>query len=147
MIRRARGRHRTGTPVAELRDYLDHIANELGFDLPRPVDTHPVRGRHRLADGGTPVSEVGGYVPTGNAIDLPAEPDRNVTDWLAQVEPAIWAHPLLAIPDGPVGVVIDSRVHISDPNEFDPPEDSPYARMCQQLDDMQPTIRQLTQKV
>ena len=29
---------------------------------------------------------------------------------------------------------------------FDPPTDSPFARMCRQLDDMQPTIRQLTQK-
>ncbi|QDB74946.1 hypothetical protein KNU57_gp78 [Gordonia phage Valary] len=138
MIRRARGRHRTGTPVSELRDYLDHIANELGFELPRPVDTHPVRGRHRLAAGGTPVSRVGGYVPTGNGIDLPDGVNRSVTEWLARLDDRI-------LPDGPVGVFMNGRVHIA-PATFDPPADSPFARMCRQLDDMQPTIRQLTQK-
>ncbi|QMU22039.1 hypothetical protein [Gordonia rubripertincta] len=86
------------------------------------------RGRHRLADGGTPVAAI-------------LQPDD---DWIA---PAIRGNPHVnwLPPQAPVGVFVGGRVHIA-PTVFDPPADSPYARMCRHLDDMQPTIRQLTQR-
>ncbi|QRI45037.1 hypothetical protein SEA_PHLOP_75 [Gordonia phage Phlop] len=139
------------------------------------------RGRHTVRHLGAAaipapdlVAVMRGYEPRGDAIDLPAAPDRNVTEWLAQLDevqypPQGWVKKhgadyyeaphfdhhngllrdangsIVRIPDGPVGVFVGGRVHIA-PATFDPPADSPFARMCRQLDDMQPTIRQLTQK-
>ncbi|QDH85209.1 hypothetical protein SEA_NUBI_76 [Gordonia phage Nubi] len=128
MIRRARGRHT-----------VRHLGAAA---IPAPDLVAVMRGGYKLVDGWVVIDgrhDEGGYEPRGDAIDLPAEPDRNVTEWLARLDDCI-------LPDGPVGVFIGGRVHIA-PATFDPPEDSPFARMCRQLDDMQPTIRQLTQKV
>ncbi|QAX92885.1 hypothetical protein KNU39_gp75 [Gordonia phage Mutzi] len=126
------------------------------------------RGRHtvrHLGAAAIPVPDLvtvlRGYEPRGDALDLGA-PNDELANWLAghfdnyrRYQPPVGemfsevladADLTLPIPDGPVGVFMNGRVHIA-PATFDPPEDSPYARMCRHLDDMQPTIRQLTQKV
>ncbi|QNJ56392.1 hypothetical protein KNV19_gp78 [Gordonia phage Portcullis] len=93
------------------------------------------RGRHTVRHLGAAA------IPAPDLVKVLKTPD----DLLAA---AIWGNPCLnwtpPIPDGPVGVFMNGRVYIDD-HPFAPPPDSPFARMCRQLDDMQPTIRQLTQ--
>ncbi|QDB74661.1 hypothetical protein KNU54_gp79 [Gordonia phage VanDeWege] len=114
MIRRACGRHT-----------VRHLGAAA---LPAPDLVAAKRGGYKIVDGD--------FVIDGRDPD-----DEWFVTAIRQNPYVKWLPP---IPDGPVGVFMNGRVHIA-PATFDPPADSPFARMCRQLDDMQPTIRQLTQ--
>ncbi|QOC56079.1 hypothetical protein SEA_CLOWN_81 [Gordonia phage Clown] len=110
---------------------------------------HRTRGRHRL----TVRRREPRYLTVGPRSLTEHVGDAALT-WIMAVpkrtRPRPWVIPdstanLADLLDGPVGVEIDGVVHIVEP--YEPPADSPYARMIRMLDDMQPTIRQLTQEI
>ncbi|AXH45556.1 hypothetical protein SEA_PINKCOFFEE_79 [Gordonia phage PinkCoffee] len=135
MIRRARGRHT-----------FRHLGAAA---LPAPDLVAAKRGGYKIVDGdfvidGRDPDEVQGPPPgwvKKHGTDYYEAPHFDHHNGLLRDANGS----IVRIPDGPVGVFMNGRVHIA-PATFDPPADSPFARMCRHLDDMQPTIRQLTQK-